>query len=71
VLNLVGNAAEWISREGQTSRDKSPLRVTRGGDVVSPWALEHTTTVFRNAREDRYFDLSLGFRCVTSKEVAP
>lgn len=63
VLNLAGNVAEWISREGQTDRD-SALRVIRGGDVASPRALEHTTTVFRNARSERHFDFQTGVRCV-------
>ncbi len=63
VLNLAGNVAEWISREGQNDRD-SVLRVVRGGAVNSPPGLEHTTTVFRNAREGRYFDFTIGVRCV-------
>jgi eukaryotic-like serine/threonine-protein kinase len=64
VLNMAGNVAEWISREGQTSREQSPLRVVRGGNAMSPWELEQTTTVFRNARESRYIEFSIGIRCV-------
>lgn len=63
VLNLAGNVAEWISREGQMDQD-SALRVVRGGAVNSPRALEQTTTIFRNAREGRYFDFAIGVRCV-------
>lgn len=63
VLNLAGNVAEWISREGQNDRD-SVLRVVRGGAVDSPRGMEHPTTVFRNAREGRYFDFTIGVRCV-------
>jgi formylglycine-generating enzyme required for sulfatase activity len=62
-LNFAGNVAEWISREGQTDHD-SALRVVRGGAVNSPRQLEQTTTVFRNAREERYFDFTIGLRCV-------
>jgi formylglycine-generating enzyme required for sulfatase activity len=65
VLDLAGNAAEWISREGQ-SDGGAALRVVRGGAVNSPPGLEHSTTVFRNAREGRYFDFSIGMRCATT-----
>lgn len=65
VMNLAGNVSEWISREGQNDKD-SALRVVRGGAADSPPALEHTTTVFRNAREGRHFDFSIGVRCVAS-----
>ncbi len=63
VLNLAGNVSEWISREGQTDRSV-PQREVRGGDVESPAELEHATTIFRNAREGRWFSFSIGVRCV-------
>jgi formylglycine-generating enzyme required for sulfatase activity len=62
VLNLAGNVAEWIAREGQT--DTIPQRVVRGGGADSPPALEHHTTVFRNSREARSFWYTIGVRCV-------
>jgi formylglycine-generating enzyme required for sulfatase activity len=65
VLDLAGNAAEWISREGQNDRDAA-LRVVRGGSVDSPLEREQATTVFRNAREGRYFEFSTGVRCMTT-----
>lgn len=69
VLNLAGNAGEWIAREGQT--DDEELRVMRGGTADSPPELEHGTTVYRNPREARHFDFSLGVRCVLDGELEP
>ncbi len=63
VLHLAGNVSEWISREGQTDRERNPLRIVRGGQVDSPTALEHATTVFRNEREARHFSYAIGARC--------
>lgn len=63
VLHLAGNVSEWISREGQTDRGNNPLRIVRGGQVDSPTALEHATTVFRNEREARHFSYAIGARC--------
>lgn len=68
VLHLVGNAAEWISREGQSDPD-APLRVVRGGACNSPPALEQLTTVFRNTREGRHFDFAIGVRCVDGPDL--
>jgi len=65
VLNLAGNVSEWISKEGQV---EGSLRVVRGGDFESPVELQHTTTVFRNAREDRFFMFNVGVRCVRERE---
>lgn len=67
-LNLAGNVAEWISRDGQTSRARSPLRVIRGGQFDSPPELEQSTTVFRNQREGRQFDFAVGVRCAVSSQ---
>ncbi len=69
VLHLTGNVDEWISREGQVDRDA--LRVVRGGSATSPPSLQHTTTVYRNHRAERYFDFSIGVRCVTGRPAAP
>lgn len=63
VLHLAGNVSEWISRDGQTDRASNPLRIVRGGQVDSPGALEHATTVFRNEREARHFSYAIGARC--------
>ncbi len=71
VLNLVGNVSEWISREGQVDRDQNPLHVTRGGDIMSTHALDHTTTVFKNSRNPRHFFLSIGVRCTSAPKAAP
>lgn len=65
VMNLAGNVSEWLSREGQNDKEVSPLRVIRGGAANSPPELEQATTLFRNAREARYFDFSIGLRCVS------
>ncbi len=62
VLNLAGNVSEWISKEGQV---EGSLRIIRGGDWNSPTDLEHTTTVFRNTREPRFFSFDIGVRCAT------
>lgn len=71
VLNLAGNVQEWIGRAGQTDA-KNPLYALRGGGADSPVALEHTTTVYRNHKDPRAFNYSVGFRCVsTSKENFP
>jgi len=70
VLNLAGNVAEWISREGQTDRD-NPLRVFRGGSTMSPPERQHTTTVFRNEREARFFDFTSGVRCAAGGGAPP
>ena len=64
VLNLAGNAGEWISRQGQIDHDVDPLWVVRGGEVISPADLDQSTTVFRNDRQGRQFTFSVGFRCV-------
>jgi formylglycine-generating enzyme required for sulfatase activity len=64
VLNLAGNAGEWISRQGQTDHDVDPLWIVRGGEVISPPELEQGTTVIRNDRQGRQFTFSVGFRCV-------
>jgi len=63
VLNLAGNVQEWISRRGQVDRDE-PLHAMRGGAAHSPPELHHVTTIFRNHRDPRNFDYSIGFRCV-------
>jgi formylglycine-generating enzyme required for sulfatase activity len=65
VLNLAGNVAEWISREGQTDRAVNPLWVIRGGEVDAPTDLQQSTTVVRNEREGRQFTFAVGFRCVS------
>ncbi|WXB20279.1 SUMF1/EgtB/PvdO family nonheme iron enzyme [Pendulispora albinea] len=69
VLNLAGNVAEWISREGQTDKDANPNRTIRAGQVDSPPELEHATTVFRNTREARQFSFALGVRCASGGRV--
>jgi formylglycine-generating enzyme required for sulfatase activity len=61
VLNLVGNVDEWLARTDQT--DDTPMRMVRGGAADSPPALEHGTTVHRNAREARSFSFGSGVRC--------
>ena len=84
VLNLAGNVQEWvaasdsvsdadlravrswISSTGQTS--DAELRVVRGGAPNSPLESEHATTVFRNPRAARYFDFSIGVRCVADAD---
>lgn len=68
VLNLAGNAAEWISREGQTDRAVNPLWIIRGGEVDAPADLDQATTVFRNERQGRQFTFAVGFRCVIASE---
>jgi eukaryotic-like serine/threonine-protein kinase len=60
-LNLVGNVDEWIARDKQLDRG-SPLHVIRGGSVISPAALEHTSTTFRNHRDPNRFDYAVGHR---------
>ncbi|HLT40557.1 MAG TPA: SUMF1/EgtB/PvdO family nonheme iron enzyme, partial [Enhygromyxa sp.] len=67
VLNMAGNAAEWIARDGQT--DDEPLRVVRGGAANSPLELEQVTTVFRNLREARIVDFATGVRCVIDEDL--
>ncbi|HET7505853.1 MAG TPA: SUMF1/EgtB/PvdO family nonheme iron enzyme, partial [Kofleriaceae bacterium] len=64
-LNLVGNADEWISRDKQLDRDTTPLYVLRGGSVISPPELEHTSISYRNHRDPSWIDYAVGFRCVT------
>jgi formylglycine-generating enzyme required for sulfatase activity len=64
ILGLVGNVAEWISREGQIEQS-TPLREVRGGAANSPVELQQVTTVFRNSREARHFDFATGVRCAT------
>jgi formylglycine-generating enzyme required for sulfatase activity len=65
VLNLAGNAQEWIARDGQTDRD-NPLQALRGGAVDSPDELDHGTTIFRNHREATVHFYTIGLRCVVS-----
>jgi formylglycine-generating enzyme required for sulfatase activity len=67
VLNLAGNVQEWIGRAGQTDA-KNPLYALRGGGADSPATLEHTTTVYRNHKDPRAFNYSVGFRCVSSSK---
>jgi Sulfatase-modifying factor enzyme 1 len=69
ILNMVGNVSEWVARAGQVDRADNPLHVTRGGDIMSPRALEHTTTVFKNSRNPRHFFLSLGVRCIAAPKT--
>lgn len=66
VLNLVGNVAEWMARTQQT--DTEQLRVVRGGAVDSPPEEEQVTTVFRNPREARHFDFTIGIRCAADED---
>ncbi|HET9627537.1 MAG TPA: SUMF1/EgtB/PvdO family nonheme iron enzyme, partial [Kofleriaceae bacterium] len=61
IEQLVGNVQEWIARDGQTDRE-NPLYALRGGSVDSP--RPQTSTIFRNHREPRAADYSIGFRCV-------
>ena len=46
------------------STGRSSLEMLEATAADSPIALEHGTTVFRNAREPRVFDLAMGARCV-------
>lgn len=62
VEQLVGNVSEWTARRGQMAGEGS-MRHVRGGDVMTPTSRDEATTVFRNARADRYFDYSIGVRC--------
>jgi formylglycine-generating enzyme required for sulfatase activity len=64
ILNLVGNADEWISRAGQTDA-RGPLYAMRGGSANSPIELDHVTTIFRNHRDPLKMEYGLGFRCVS------
>ncbi len=66
VLNLAGNVQEWISRAGQTDATANPLYVVRGGGADSPLELEHTTALYRNAKDPRSFNYSIGLRCVAA-----
>jgi len=68
IVQLVGNVQEWISRDGQTDRE-NPLHALRGGSVDSP--ADQTTTIFRNHRQPRRADYSVGLRCVVEgKDVS-
>jgi formylglycine-generating enzyme required for sulfatase activity len=71
VLQLVGNVQEWIARDGQTDGDQNPLYALRGGAVDSPRELDQTTTIFRNHREPRTANYSIGFRCVVDERGVP
>jgi formylglycine-generating enzyme required for sulfatase activity len=64
VLNLAGNAQEWIGRAGQ-SDPGNPLHAMRGGATDSPVEREHISTIFRNHRDPRRFDYSIGLRCMS------
>ncbi|HWU89475.1 MAG TPA: SUMF1/EgtB/PvdO family nonheme iron enzyme, partial [Kofleriaceae bacterium] len=64
VLNLGGNVLEWISREGQTDKDKMLHYALRGGAADSPPQLEHASTIFRNHSDPRAVSYSVGARCV-------
>lgn len=68
VRNLGGNVLEWISRDGQTDKDKMLHHALRGGAADSPPHLEHASTIFRNHSDPRAVSYSVGARCV---EVAP
>jgi formylglycine-generating enzyme required for sulfatase activity len=70
VLQLAGNVQEWISRAGQTDAT-SPLHVVRGGGADSPPELEHATALFRNAKDPRSFNYSIGLRCVAADHGTP
>ncbi|MBC7978587.1 MAG: SUMF1/EgtB/PvdO family nonheme iron enzyme, partial [Myxococcales bacterium] len=70
ILNLVGNVQEWIARDGQVDLH-NPLHALRGGSPDSPPELEHTTTIFRNARRPLSSSYSNGFRCVIEPDEAP
>ena len=69
ILNLVGNAEEWISDVDQPDTER--LHVLRGGAVDAvdaPAGHEQTSTVFINHREPRAYRYSIGFRCVVDVE---
>jgi eukaryotic-like serine/threonine-protein kinase len=66
VLNLVGNVAEWISRDGQPD-PQNPLSEVRGEECVSEFELDLTTTVFVNHRSPRDIRYSIGFRCAEQR----
>lgn len=68
VLNMAGNVQEWIDRDGQTDRDRSRLYALRGGAADSPIDRDHTTTIYKNHRDPRKFDYSVGFRCIYQEE---
>ncbi|MEO7734248.1 MAG: SUMF1/EgtB/PvdO family nonheme iron enzyme, partial [Kofleriaceae bacterium] len=70
ILQLAGNAQEWIARDGQTDRH-NPLYVMRGGSIDSASTLDHTTTIFRNRRPARAFAFSNGLRCVVDTDDPP
>jgi serine/threonine protein kinase/formylglycine-generating enzyme required for sulfatase activity len=70
ILNLVGNVQEWIARDGQVD-PHNPLHALRGGSPDSPPELDHTTTIFRNARRPQVSSYSNGFRCVIEPDEAP
>jgi formylglycine-generating enzyme required for sulfatase activity len=70
ILQLVGNVQEWIARDGQIDRG-NPLYAMRDGAADSPPDAELTTTIFRNHRQPRATDYSIGFRCVVQTEELP
>jgi len=71
VLNLAGNVQEWIDRDGQIDWT-NPLHAMRGGAADSEVEREQVTTIFKNHRDPRRFDYSVGFRCVyVSEENKP
>jgi formylglycine-generating enzyme required for sulfatase activity len=66
ILNLLGNAEEWLSTIDQP--DRNPLHPLRGASVddndVDIVALDVPTTVFINHLNPRSLYYSLGMRCV-------
>ncbi|HEY3801929.1 MAG TPA: bifunctional serine/threonine-protein kinase/formylglycine-generating enzyme family protein [Kofleriaceae bacterium] len=65
ILNLLGNAEEWVLTADQPGR--SPLGLMRGGHVDDndeAVTLDIATTVFVNHINPRAFYYSNGFRCV-------
>lgn len=59
--NMAGNVDEWTSTPSALG---GGTRVVRGGSWNSPVAMEHYGVSAENARDPRYFDFSLGARCV-------
>lgn len=64
VVDLVGNVDEWTASVDA----KSPsLRVMRGGHWDTEPSGEWHTLAYENARDPRFFNFQLGFRCVASE----
>lgn len=69
IVDLAGNVSEWTSTPA-VDRSVRGLRTVVGATWDTPANLPHYQVTWRNARDARYLDFTIGVRCVVQPSKA-